>query len=125
MIFLDTHAIIWLHEEEFSKFTNSTLQLMESSPLYFSPISKVEIHYLNQKEIIKKPAIKLLEDMKDRIGLIESHYSYKEITKRAINISWTRDPFDLLISSEVYNQENHSLVTRDENILQNLKEAIW
>ena len=125
MIFLDTHAILWLHEEEFDKFSESTLSLIRENDLYYSTISRVEIHSLNQRGKITKPAIRLLHDMENRIGILKSPYSIDELTYNALTISWTRDPFDLLISAEVHSKKKHTLITRDRTILKNLKEAIW
>ena len=63
--------------------------------------------------------------MENRIGILKSPYSIDELTYNALTISWTRDPFDLLISAEVHSKKKHTLITRDRTILKNLKEAIW
>lgn len=123
MIFLDTHVLLWLHEEELSKFRKDTLQLMEENELYYSPIVKIELHYLYQKSISIRPE-ELLSSLKKSIGLRISPHSYLEVVDKAIELNWTRDPFDLLIVAEC-SLTNSPLITKDRLIRKHYEGAVW
>jgi len=50
--------------------------------------------------------------------------SFNTIVGRALELAWTRDPFDrIIIANAALN--NNVLVTKDQNILENYKNAKW
>lgn len=50
--------------------------------------------------------------------------SFPAVIERATTLSWTRDPFDRIITAHAMLDEN-PLVTMDEAILANYSRAVW
>jgi len=74
---------------------------------------------------IKKGGKKLkIVPVSDRIGLKVCDKSLNTIVSGALNLSWTRDPFDRIIVANA-SVNNDILVTKDQNILKNYKKAMW
>ncbi len=98
---------------------------MEEGLLYCSPIVLIELNFLFQKNRITQPPNKILSKLSNELEVRLSTTPYIDLVHRGLRINWTRDPFDLLITAEVIDQQNHYLITKDELILANCKEAIW
>ena len=43
MIFLDTHAVVWLYQKDANRFSDLALQLLESGDLRISPAVTLEL----------------------------------------------------------------------------------
>jgi PIN domain nuclease of toxin-antitoxin system len=124
MLFLDTNAVIWLYQGELDKFTDSTKKKLEQNDVLISPLVKLELQYLFEvKRITEKPE-KVTDVLYDSIGLQEHNIPLNVLISHAISESWTRDPFDRLITCHA-RIEDAFLVTRDDLILKNYKMAIW
>jgi len=46
MIFLDTHAVVWLYQKDQARFSDLALQLLESDDLRVLPVVALELEYL-------------------------------------------------------------------------------
>jgi len=44
--YLDTHAVVWLYNNELKKFPTATLEFIEKSQLLISPMVILELGYL-------------------------------------------------------------------------------
>lgn len=53
-----------------------------------------------------------------------SDVSLEQLTKAALDLAWTRDPFDRLIAAHAI-VAGAPLLTADEQILENLSLATW
>jgi len=124
MIFLDTHAIAWLHDFGTKRFRPSVLTLMRESELFYSPISLVELKFMEEKGRLGDSPAYIVNELKRGTGLKSSENNFSDIIAEAMKISWTRDPFDLLIVAECMITNAH-LVTRDHLIRKNYENAIW
>ncbi len=124
MLFLDTNAVIWLFQGELSKFTDETKQKLEQNDVLISPLVKLELQYLYEVKRTKEKADKVISVLYESIGLQEHNVPLSVLIAHSLSESWTRDPFDRLITCHA-RIENAFLVTRDEHILKNYKFAIW
>lgn len=89
-----------------------------------SPMAVLELTYLHEIERARDPVPVMLAALRRDIGLEVMDGSIAELAQAAAGLSWTRDPFDRLISAHAI-IANAPLVTADETILENLSLATW
>jgi PIN domain nuclease of toxin-antitoxin system len=66
----------------------------------------------------------VLEGLEVELGLKVCDLPFPQVARRALELTWTRDPFDRLIVSQASLREA-ALVTKDRNILQHYGSALW
>lgn len=66
----------------------------------------------------------MLAALRQELGLEVSDGSIAELGQAAMDLSWTRDPFDRLIAAHAI-VANTSLVTADRTIREHLPLAVW
>jgi PIN domain nuclease of toxin-antitoxin system len=124
MMFLDTHAAVWLYQGETVLFSEKGRILLENEILTISPAVLLELEYLYEVgRLIKKPGV-ILEYLEDRFDLSITDTTLLKLIIRAKNQLWTGDPFDRLIVSHA-DIEQALLLTKDETILAHYSEAVW
>ena len=114
MILLDTHAVIWLDQGH-----ARVGALMRRSPrLYISPATLLELQFLEEVGRLRLPkgdAQALAVD--DRWTLDDPPAA--AWFAGALDLSWTRDPFDRLIAAHA-RLRGWRLATADETLLRRL-----
>jgi len=123
-VFIDTHVVIWLFLGAIAKLPENVKMLIESNDLCISPIVILEIQYLKEIGRINIASNEIISDLQAKIGLLVDDLSFEIVTRKAAEISWTRDPFDRLIAASAI-ARSYPLITKDESILINLPLAIW
>lgn len=122
--YLDTHAVVWLYNNELHKFPEKTLELIESHDLLISPMVVLELNYLYEIKRLTEKADTLISTLQQEIDLqvCQQHF-YKIITK-ALTQQWTRDPFDrIIVAQAAINQM--PLVSKDSVIHEHYHLAFW
>jgi PIN domain nuclease of toxin-antitoxin system len=66
----------------------------------------------------------IISDLSDQIGLKICNKNFNEIINISLTITWTRDPFDRIITANAQ-INNNILLSKDENILNNYLYAKW
>lgn len=97
---------------------------MEAAVLAVSPIVELELTYLYEIGRVSEPASAPLSTLRRAFGLQVVDTSLTELVQTAAGLSWTRDPFDRLISAHAI-VANAPLITADETIRANLPLATW
>ena len=97
---------------------------MEAELLGVSPIVELELTYLYEIGRVSEPASAPLSALRRAFGLQVVDVQLAELVQAAAGLSWTRDPFDRLISAHAI-VANAPLITADETILENLPLATW
>ena len=123
-IYIDTHVACWLHMGDKNKFTDNVLNLIEKNEVKISPMVSLELQYLYE---IKRLAVKpnrLLEILRLDFKIKECDAEFAMISQFARKINWTRDPFDRIITAQAM-LFNAKLLTKDNTILKNYKNAVW
>jgi PIN domain nuclease of toxin-antitoxin system len=92
--------------------------------LAVSPVVELELTYLFEIGRVSEPASAPLSALRRTLGLQVADTSLAELVQAAAGLSWTRDPFDRLISAHAI-VANAPLITADETILENLPLATW
>ena len=124
MIFLDTHAVIWLYAGQLDLFNPKVLKLINAEPVCISHIVKLEIQYLYEIKRVKYEPGHIIDTLIDEIGLMYSDNNFESIVRQAIHLSFTRDPFDRIIVSDA-SINNSKLISKDRNIKKHYKNTIW
>lgn len=124
MIYLDTHVVIWLYGGRLNYFSEASKELLRKHDLFISPIVRLELQYLFALERVDADANTIMMDLQQRIGLLVCQKPFNEVISTALPLSWTRDPFDRIITAHASLNEN-ILLTRDEKIHKNYAHASW
>lgn len=124
MIFLDTHVFVWLFAGLNEKFTTKAINLLNNNDLKISPMVILETQYLYEIKRIQTPARQLYEDLHLRLGVTVANDDFSMTTQNALELSWTRDPFDRMIVAHSMGLST-PLLTADKTILENYVTAVW
>ena len=123
VIHLDTHVVVWLYAGELERL-RPCLPRLEGQQLAISPMVVLECQYLFEiGKVTVGPGV-LLADLGERIGLTVSSHPFADVTRTAVTLRWTRDPFDRLIAAQAL-AEGAPLVTADRTLLEHCAEAVW
>ena len=115
MILLDTNALIWLEQGH----ARGRALLRADRQLYVSPASMLELQFLIEAGRIRLREGTLEQLAEDDRWLVDDPPAAAWFS-RAIDLSWTRDPFDrLLVAHARY--RGWRLATADTSILKRLK----
>lgn len=118
------HVVAWLYAGEIDRLPPNARQRLETEPLSVSPMVILELQYLYETGRVTEPAATVIADLGRRVGLEVADASLADLVEVAVGRTWTRDPFDRLISSHS-TLEGTALLTADETILAELPEATW
>ncbi len=124
MLYLDTHAIIYLYSGTLDLFSNFGRTLIQSETLLISPIILLELEYLYEIGKINVPSSKIYSGLKKDCGLNTCRIDFIDVIECAKGLTWTRDPFDrLIVAQALVNQS--MLLTKDRNISDHYDFAKW
>jgi len=124
MIYLDTHAAAWLYAGETRFFPKPALRLLNEEALLISPMAVLELEFLREIGRITVGAEEVLEELSAKLGLEICRQPFERVAREALQIKWTRDPFDRLIVAQAQLAKER-LLTKDEAILKNYPKAMW
>lgn len=124
IVHLDTNIVIWLYSGYVQQLSDIAKQTIEANDLTISPMVVLEVSYLYEIGRLKDPASIIMNDLYDRIGLTVDTTSFPLVVDNAVQIQWTRDPFDRLITAQAAVYQN-TLLTKDDVILRNYSKALW
>jgi PIN domain nuclease of toxin-antitoxin system len=123
-IYLDTHVVVWLYSGDLSLFSEKSCRLIEENSLLISPLVLLELQYLFEiKRITVEPTV-LFDFLTESIGLQKCRASFARVIADAMRISWTRDPFDRIITATAALHEA-VLLTKDQTIRREYGLAAW
>ncbi len=97
---------------------------MEREALALSPFTELELTYLHDIGRLRPAAAEVLHELTARLGIITADVSAAAVCRAALDLTWTRDPFDRLLCGHAIASQL-PLVTRDETIRQHLPLAWW
>jgi PIN domain nuclease of toxin-antitoxin system len=98
--------------------------LIEERAPVLSPVAALELTYLHEVGRARDSVPIMLAALRREIGIEITDGSIVELGEAAADLSWTRDPFDRLISAHAI-VANAPLITADETIRANLPLAAW
>jgi len=123
VIHLDTHVAVWLRAGDLKRL-KPVRKLLAGADLRISPFVVLELQALFEigrlRETGRWIAERLAED--HEVLVHEGHLA--EATDRALDLSFTRDPYDRLIAAHAL-AAGASLLTVDETLRANVSCARW
>lgn len=122
IVFLDTHAVVWLYSGK-KVFGQKSLQLMNESTMRISPIVRLELMMLFRKGRIIDP-FTILSSLKKDFYFDEDPIDFSSLITKSMLIDFTNDPFDRLIVAHATLRESY-LISKDRDILKNSNWAVW
>lgn len=124
MIMFDTNILVFLSRKNLKIFNKSTLEIIENSDCFISPMVILELQYLNEVGRFTATPEFLIDTMSAEIGLKIDEVDFQKVVEEGVSIDWTRDPFDRLIVANAKFRKC-KLVTKDQRILDNFELAVW
>lgn len=126
LIYLDTHVVFWLYAEAESPRLSAGARsaLSGAEELRISPMVSLELTYLHEVGRIGEPAPRMVDELRERIGLIVCPAGFQAVAREAERHSWTRDPFDRLIVAQA-SLHDAPLLTADSVIREHYARTVW
>lgn len=84
----------------------------------------LELQLLFEVGRAKDPASKVAERLEHDLGIAVCEHPFPSVTASAMEVKWTRDPFDRLIVAHAA-ANDAPLITKDEKIRKHYKKAVW
>ena len=125
MIYLDTHIILWLFARKGEGLSVRALNLIETeTEVAISPMVLLELEYLHEIGRTTLGSKPVYEYLYERIALQVCKRSFTDVIQTAMMQSWTRDPFDRIITAQAAIGPN-PLITKDKGIREHYEYAVW
>lgn len=121
-VFLDSHVAFMLWNGD--AFGARVKDLLERSAIFVSPVVRLELAFLHEIERIKVSADEILGALSAELGVAQSDDPLEAVIAEAMDLRWTRDPFDRLLVATARLHKT-PLVTRDQRILAHFDDAVW
>jgi PIN domain nuclease of toxin-antitoxin system len=123
-IYLDTHVVVWLFQNDLTKFSDKVLELINKDDLLISPMVIMELEFLYEIGRVTYKPLEIVSELGRTIGLKVCEERFMDSAYESIDLSWTRDPFDRLIVANA-KFSGVVLVSKDKTILENYERAVW
>jgi len=124
IVLLDTHCAVFLHAGETELFGYTARHLLDTEDLFFSPMVLLELQYLFETGKIAFDGKSILDALQADLGLRVLDRHWHGVCKKAMELSWTRNPFDRSITAQAL-VEGQRLLTRDRLIREHCSLAFW
>jgi PIN domain nuclease of toxin-antitoxin system len=123
-IYLDTHILVWLVQDERHKLEEAARRAIEDDDLVVSPAAVLELELLHEIGRLRMSALKVVDTLATAVGLRVCELPFRTVVEYALKENWGRDPFDRLIVANAKAAEA-PLLTRDAKIRRHYSRAIW
>ena len=97
---------------------------IEINDLAVSPMVELELGYLYEIGRTAGPAGEVLGSLASRMGLTVAQIGFGPVCAAALEVTWTRDPFDRMLAAHALTA-GLPLLTKDEAMLEHLDLAFW
>jgi len=124
LIFLDTHIAVWLYAGQLERFNPALRKDLNDGALRISPIVTLELQYLHEIGRLTVSGREVVEGLQRSIGLEIDDTPFEQVVACALKNTWTRDPFDRLITAQAA-LGDHPLLSKDHHIRDHYEHAYW
>jgi PIN domain nuclease of toxin-antitoxin system len=124
VIHLDTHVVVWLYAGDLRRFSPAARRRLGGEELRISPMVVLEMQYLHEVGRISEDTGVVLSDLSRKLGLAQAEGDFSSVAAAAVDLGWTRDPFDRLIVAHAA-LHGATLMTKDRLIRRNYHRAVW
>ncbi len=122
--YVDTHVVIWLHDGEITKLSPRAYAAINAGPVFMSEFVRLEMQYLMEIRRLRIAPDSIVRYLQDEIGLMYCDRPLGVVITEAMGHSWTRDPFDRLITATAAINGDR-LITKDKSISDHYDGALW
>jgi PIN domain nuclease of toxin-antitoxin system len=122
--YLDTHVAAWLFAGDVDRLSAAARATIQNDDLLVSPAVVLELQYLYETKRVTDAAESVIEDLRHRLSVRECDLPFSDVTRRALRLSWTRDPFDRLIVAQAALRDA-KLVTKDRALRKRYAASVW
>jgi PIN domain nuclease of toxin-antitoxin system len=84
----------------------------------------LELQYLYETKRVSDAADQVVEDLRHRLSVRVCDLPFPDVARRAVTLSWTRDPFDRLIVAQAAIRAAR-LVTKDRTLRRRYAPSVW
>jgi PIN domain nuclease of toxin-antitoxin system len=124
LIYLDTHVVAWLYAGRVDLLSKRARALIDAEELRISPAVILELQYLREIKRVSVGANVMVHSLSAQLGLQLCDLPFAAVIESAIDLSWTRDPFDRIIVGHATLNDS-TLVTKDRTIRRHYGNAVW
>lgn len=124
LTYLDTHVAAWLFAGEVTRLSAAARAAIDADELLVSPAVVLELQYLYETKRVADAADQVVDDLRHRLGVQVCDLPFPDVVRRAMPLSWTRDPFDRLIVAQAALREA-TLVTKDRTLRKRYRASVW
>jgi PIN domain nuclease of toxin-antitoxin system len=124
MVYLDTHVAVWLVSGDVDLLTTAAKEAIENNDLLISPMVFLEFQFLREQGKIVIEPDELLSILTTDFAVGMCTCPFRNISREAIGLGWTRDPFDRIIVANAAATDSR-LITKDRLIRQHFRGGIW
>ncbi len=122
--YLDTHVAAWLFAGDVTRLSAAARVAIEKDDLLVSPAVVLELQYLYETKRVADRAEVVVEDLRHRLNVRVCDLPFPDVARRALALSWTRDPFDRLIVAQAAVRDA-KLVTKDRILRKRYRASVW
>lgn len=124
-ILLDTHVVLWLYNGDLDRLSPKVRDsVATAATVLISPITVLELDFLFEIKRLKEEPLIVMEYMQSRGRCEVAMDAYLDIVRMAVGLSWTRDPFDRLLTAHARLRE-YPLLTKDRQIRKHYSKSVW
>jgi len=124
ILHLDTQVVVRLYAGDRDHFPSRAVAALDHGRLVYSPVVELEVQYLYEIGRITAGPEVIFPYLADRTGLAPDDTPYLVVVREARRLTWTRDPFDRLITAAAL-ASGRPLLTRDRAIRDHYADAVW
>jgi PIN domain nuclease of toxin-antitoxin system len=123
--YLDTHVAAWLYAGRVDLLPPRVVDAIEAEDeLAISPAVVLELEYLREVGRLAVGGNAVAQSLSAQIGLRVHDLSFAVLVESALDLDWTRDPFDRLIVGQAALTRS-ALLTKDRAIRRHYRHAAW
>ncbi|MGI8575308.1 MAG: type II toxin-antitoxin system VapC family toxin [Egibacteraceae bacterium] len=116
--------LVWLYAGEMRHIPMGARRRLEHDRLAISPMVALELAYLHEAGRLTVAGHELVAALAPALDLRTAVTPFAAVVQEAVGLSWTRDPFDRLITAQAA-VEGTVLLTADESIRAHAPHALW
>lgn len=120
---LDTHVAVWLRMGDARRLRPARRSL-EVQPLRLSPFALLELQFLYEIGRLRENGREIADHLAEDHGVEVENQATAGAALAALDLSFSRDPFDRLIAGHAL-AARATLLTADETLLRHVSIARW
>ena len=123
MVYLDTTFLVRMVSSP-NLISPSARRFIGQRELRVSPMVVLELQFLYEIQRVRYSSGEIMKHASDEFGVTVCNKPFEAITAKALEFSWTHDPFDRLILAHAVLDHDY-LIATDGKFHEHYKRVIW